>query len=148
MNSEAYVELGLYSPHRTSFRLTSISSPNRSMREDLATYTKAPSVVHRFASGACECILSTIQQRLQKSVFDTIEALFPFTDEPQTFCREAVIWKYLNHPNIVPLLGTTISPFQLISNWMSGGDLLNYVKNSNADRLAIVCVDLVSFILP
>ena len=76
---------------------------------------------------------------------DTID-LFPLTDGPQTFYREAVVWKYLNHPNIVPLLGTTISPFQFISKWMSGGDLLSYIKNPNVDRLALVCADFVSFI--
>ncbi|KAF9645422.1 kinase-like protein [Thelephora ganbajun] len=56
------------------------------------------------------------------------------------FCREAMIWKCLDHPNILPLLGVTISPFQLISNWMDGGDLLQHVKNNpNADRLGLLC---------
>jgi len=49
------------------------------------------------------------------------------------------MWKRMAHPNIVPLLGITISPLQLISNWMSGGDLLGYInKNSNADRRGLV----------
>ena len=53
------------------------------------------------------------------------------------------MWKYLTHPNIVPLLGVTTTPFQLISNWMSGGDLPGYIKkNPDADRLKLVGVSL------
>ncbi|KAF9645406.1 kinase-like protein [Thelephora ganbajun] len=49
------------------------------------------------------------------------------------------MWKRLTHPNIVPLLGITITPFQLISGWMSGGDLSEYIKNnSDADRIGLL----------
>ncbi|KAF9643889.1 kinase-like protein [Thelephora ganbajun] len=52
------------------------------------------------------------------------------------FCKEAVMWKRLKHPNIVPLLGVTITPLQLISTWMPGGNLPEYIKtHPNADRL-------------
>ena len=58
------------------------------------------------------------------------------------------MWKHLTHPNILSLLGVTITPFQLISNWMSGGDLLRYIeKNPNADRLELVGVPPVSITL-
>ena len=52
------------------------------------------------------------------------------------------MWKRLVHPNIVPLLGVTTSPrLQLISEWMSGGDLLAYIKaHPDADRLGLVGV--------
>jgi len=51
------------------------------------------------------------------------------------------MWKQLAHPNIVPLLGVTIEPFQLILNWMPGGDLPKYIKkNPNVDRLGLVRV--------
>ena len=51
------------------------------------------------------------------------------------------MWKYLEHPNILPLLGVTITPFQLISTWMPGGDLPEYIKkNPDADRLGLVSV--------
>jgi serine/threonine protein kinase len=54
------------------------------------------------------------------------------------------MWKRLTHPNIVPLLGTTIAPFQLISNWMPGGDLLEYIKkNPDTYRLGLVRAALV-----
>jgi len=49
------------------------------------------------------------------------------------------MWKRLTHPNIVSLLGVTIDPFQLISDWMPGGDLPKYIKeNPNVDRLGLV----------
>ena len=57
------------------------------------------------------------------------------------------MWKRLTHSNILPLLGVTIEGFQLISNWMSGGHLLDYVKNNpDTDRIGLVCVPPVVFI--
>ena len=52
------------------------------------------------------------------------------------------MWKHLKHPNIVPLIGVTVTvPFWLFSGWMSGGDLLSYVReNPNADQLGLVGV--------
>jgi len=57
------------------------------------------------------------------------------------------MWKYLTHPNILPLLGVTIAPFQLITTWILGGDLLEYIKkNPDADRLQLVGVPPIVFI--
>jgi len=51
------------------------------------------------------------------------------------------MWKRLEHPNVLPLLGVTFDPFQLVSEWMPGGDLLEYIKkHSDADRLGLVGV--------
>jgi len=51
------------------------------------------------------------------------------------------MWKHLTHRNIVPLLGVTIDPPQLVSEWVSGGDLPNYVEtNPIADRPRLVGV--------
>ena len=61
------------------------------------------------------------------------------------FCKEAVTWKSLEHPNILPLLGATISPSQLVSAFMPAGDLSKYIpKNPDANRLGLVSVDLVA----
>jgi len=55
------------------------------------------------------------------------------------------MWKHLTHPNIVPLLGVTLTPLQLISAWMSGGELKEYVINHpDADRLGLVGAPLYS----
>ena len=52
-----------------------------------------------------------------------------------------MVWKHLEHPNIAPLLGVTVDPLQLISDWMPGGDLTEYiVNNPEAERLSLVGV--------
>ena len=49
------------------------------------------------------------------------------------------MWKRLRHPNIVPLLGITLEPLQLISAWMPGGELKEYItKNPDVDQLGLV----------
>jgi len=51
------------------------------------------------------------------------------------------VWKRLKHENIVPFLGITTNPFQLISEWMPGGVLTDYVRgNPSADRRGLVGV--------
>ena len=57
-----------------------------------------------------------------------------------------MVWKRLKHPNIVPLLGMTSTPLQLVSEWVSGGDLTEYIKkHPGADRLSLVRVPPVTF---
>lgn len=66
------------------------------------------------------------------------------TEVPKSF-QEAVMWKHAKHPNIVPFLGVTSDPFQLVSSWMSGGNLTDYIKkHPDADRLTLVCFPLVA----
>ena len=61
------------------------------------------------------------------------------------FCKEAAMWKSLKHPNILPLLGATISPPQLVSALMPAGDLSKYLpKNPDTNRIGLVGVDLVA----
>ena len=56
------------------------------------------------------------------------------------------MWKRLEHRTIVPLLGITPAPLQLISEWMSGGALPEYIKkNPRANRLAIASTPVVVF---
>ena len=56
------------------------------------------------------------------------------------------MWKHLDHQNIVPLLGITITPLQLISEWIPCGDLRAYLKNHpGADRLGLVCAPAIVF---
>ena len=103
--------------------------------------TRAPSTVRGFVSNVCGFI-PRIHSRLLKYVVGT--AILPICHHQrsaQVFCQEAIMWKHLIHPNIVPLLGVAITPFQLISNWMPGGDLPGYIdKNPNTDRLKLVGV--------
>ncbi|KAJ7136910.1 kinase-like domain-containing protein, partial [Mycena epipterygia] len=61
-----------------------------------------------------------------------------------TFCREALCWAGLDHPNILPFLGVNeqIAPYQsfcLISPWMDHGNLMNFLEsNPDFDRLKAV----------
>lgn len=51
------------------------------------------------------------------------------------------MWRHVEHKNILPLLGVTPAPLQLISEWMPGGDLKEYVREyPGADRLGLVGV--------
>ena len=100
-------------------------------------------MVQGFASNVYECIFRTARKRQLEYVVDAVA--FPVRHHQwnqQIFCQEAIMWKHLRHSNILSLLGVTITPkFQLISNWMSGGDLPGYIKkNPNADRLKLVGV--------
>ena len=57
----------------------------------------------------------------------------------QAFHQVTVVWKHLVHPNIVPLLGATIDPPQLISDRMPGGDLIEYIASHlDANRRSLV----------
>ena len=57
------------------------------------------------------------------------------------------MWKHLTHPNIVPLLGVTIDPFQLVSDWVSGGDLSDFIRrNPDVDRSRLVGVPAIVLI--
>lgn len=47
--------------------------------------------------------------------------------------------KRLIHPNVVPFIGVTFEPAQIVSEWMTGGDLTTYVtSNPQANRIALV----------
>ena len=57
------------------------------------------------------------------------------------------MWKHLAHPNFVPLFGVVHSPsvsytpLQLISEWVPGGDLTEYIKKyPDTGRLDLVGV--------
>ena len=57
------------------------------------------------------------------------------------------MWKHLKHPNVLPLVGVTLIPLQLVLNWMSGGDLPGYIEKwADADRVRLVGIPLVAFI--
>jgi serine/threonine protein kinase len=51
------------------------------------------------------------------------------------------VWKHLRHQNIVSLIGITSTPLQVVSEWMPGGDLTEYIKtHPDTDRLGLVGV--------
>jgi len=57
----------------------------------------------------------------------------------QSFFKEVVLWKNLRHPNIVPFIGVTTNPLQLVLEWMPNGTLTEFVeKNPSASRIDLV----------
>ena len=56
-----------------------------------------------------------------------------------------MIWKRLRHPNVVPFIGVTSEPLQIVSEWMPNGTLTDYVeKNPDANRIDLVGLFLVT----
>ncbi|KIK54728.1 hypothetical protein GYMLUDRAFT_48439 [Collybiopsis luxurians FD-317 M1] len=58
------------------------------------------------------------------------------------FCHEALVWRQLKHPNILPLLGVNtdlFSPsFCLISPWMENRDIITYLRQNPQHSLPSV----------
>ena len=64
----------------------------------------------------------------------------------QVLNQVSATWKSLKHPNIVPLLGVTIDPLEIVSDWMPGEDILGYIANHpDADRLFLVGISYTAF---
>lgn len=63
-------------------------------------------------------------------------------DNPvQRFCKEVVTWKTLRHPNVLPLIGVTMTEtrFAMISEWMASGNINKFVEaHPHVDRLELV----------
>ena len=66
----------------------------------------------------------------------------PVDYDSQEFCREAVTWRHLRHPNILPFLGADLEQHRLaiISEWMDHGNINEYLK----ERKEVNRVQLVS----
>lgn len=51
------------------------------------------------------------------------------------------MWKWLQHPNIVPFLGVPakLPPFEIICDWMENGRITDYLKKyPQEDRIGLV----------
>ena len=60
----------------------------------------------------------------------------------QQFCKEAATWKNLSHPNILNLIGVPNvleeGRFSMVSEWMAGGNIAEYVRNNAGNHLQLV----------
>ena len=59
----------------------------------------------------------------------------------QRFCKEAIRWKALNHPNVLPLLGVTVDTgqFVMVSEWMENGNIIEFIRShQDIDRFELV----------
>ncbi len=64
-------------------------------------------------------------------------------DPLQDFCQEALVWRQLHHPNVLPFLGVSEDLFApsycLISPWMVNGNIISYLEtHPGHDRLTSV----------
>lgn len=68
----------------------------------------------------------------------------------QAFGREALIWRQLSHPNLLPFFGLYYvdSRLCLVSPWMENGHLLQFLRHTstNIDRLSLVSLYQLVFI--
>ena len=96
-------------------------------------------MVRRSASNVPGCLPRMFKKRLRYISAASLSSAL--ADQTQDFCKEAVTWKYLDHPNVLPLLGITIDPLQLVSKWVSGGNMREYIeRHPDADRRRLVGV--------
>ena len=50
-------------------------------------------------------------------------------------CREAVVWKRISHPNILPFIGVTLTnEIAVVSQWAENGSVLKYLKDPPEDH--------------
>ena len=96
-------------------------------------------MIQKSASKSYESTPMTEKSTLKTYVSGVFSPRLLILWSPQAFCREVVLWKRLEHPNIVPFIGATIDPFQTISVWMARGKLLEYISaHPHVDRLGLV----------
>ncbi|KIK69392.1 hypothetical protein GYMLUDRAFT_237199 [Collybiopsis luxurians FD-317 M1] len=62
------------------------------------------------------------------------------------FLNEALVWRQLNHPNILPLLGVNMELFSpsfcLVSPWMKNRDIITYLKQNPRHNLSSVLYEI------
>jgi len=60
----------------------------------------------------------------------------------QRFYREVVLWSTLSHPNILKLVGvhedTDKRQFSTVSEWIGGGNIMEFIQGYRANRLELV----------
>ena len=84
--------------------------------------------------------LPTVRKVNRSKLFECMSCS-ELTSQTQLFCKEAVLWRRLKHPNVVPFLGVNSTLFELciVSEWMPHGDINTYLRADPAtNRLALV----------
>ncbi|KAF7362319.1 Kinase-like protein [Mycena venus] len=104
-------------------------------REEHPTFGGAQGEIYRASYGDKPVALKHMRYRLRGTDLRRIRS---------KFCREALVWKDLHHPNILPFLGIDRDSFPscdslcMVSPWMKNGTVMNYLKvygHANVDKL-------------
>ena len=111
---------------------------------------KCFSVHIQWKGGSCKASYCIPHQRLgwnprRKCLFHSFTLCLSGREWMQKFCREAVAWGHLQHPNILPLLGVTSAEGRLamVSEWMENGNINDFIqKNPKANRTKLVSLIL------
>lgn len=129
------------SPRRPTICLGTfcLQAGRQKLAADSPILTKGPSKL-RSASSVSRCLPPVTKKKLKRCRIHIISCSITISLRIlKLFCKEAVVWKHLVHPNIVPFKGLTLDPFQLVSEWMPNGELRHYVKNNpDIDLLSLV----------
>jgi len=60
----------------------------------------------------------------------------------QRFYKRIALWSMLSHPNVMEFVGvqenTEQRQFVIVSEWMEQGNIMEFVENNSANRLALV----------
>ncbi|GAB6027107.1 hypothetical protein CHUAL_000030 [Chamberlinius hualienensis] len=93
---------------------------------------------HKLGGGQYGDVYEAVWKRYNLTV--AVKTLKEDTMQLKDFLEEAAIMKEMKHPNLVQLLGvcTREPPFYIITEFMSHGNLLDYLRNSNKEDLSAV----------
>ena len=84
------------------------------------------------------------------SILASCIADIPTDTGTQRFFREAIAWRHLRHPNILPLLGVNLNLEQyqlaMISEWMAHGNINEFVeRREGVNRVQLVSDDAIPY---
>jgi len=61
---------------------------------------------------------------------------------PQRFCKEAILWSVLSHPNILEFVGVQVDMAECqlatVSKWMGHGNIMQFARKNRVNKLELV----------
>ncbi|XP_017784883.1 PREDICTED: tyrosine-protein kinase Abl isoform X2 [Nicrophorus vespilloides] len=93
---------------------------------------------HKLGGGQYGDVYEAVWKRYNMTV--AVKTLKEDTMALKDFLEEAAIMKEMKHPNLVQLMGvcTREPPFYIITEFMSKGNLLDYLRNGNKNQINAV----------
>ena len=86
-----------------------------------------------------------LKRKVRRDIFPLAWCLGDTPSSSQRrFCKEVVLWKSLNHPNVLGLVG--VCPWDdapdarltMVSEWMTNGNVSEYIKRNDSQRMQLV----------
>ena len=83
-----------------------------------------------------------LDSKYKVGITPVIDGNYDTYSHRKILCKEAIVWRDLIHPNILPFLGICKNAFgpllALVSPYMENGDVLSYVKQNRNTKLCMV----------